>query len=98
MKKKDPAHHTQQLGNLLLKYKSLIKPPQSSVVKESIEVIKEVTGLTLVESQLTYTVTTRTLVIKAPSVLGAEIKRHHELILKTLTTRLGEGNAPKSIL
>lgn len=98
MEKKDPRLNTEQLGNLLLRYKKIFKPPQSSVVKEAIQVIFDVTGLSVAPHQLEYTVATKTLFIKAPSILKNEIKQHHSAIKETLTKRLGEGNAPTTIL
>jgi hypothetical protein len=59
MKKKDPAQNSQQLGNLLLRYKRIIKPPQQSVVIEVVAVIKDVVGLDVTSNQLEYTVSSR---------------------------------------
>lgn len=96
--KKDPTENETQLGNLLERYKKLIKPPQASVEKEAIIVIKELTDITLLPQQLSYTVSTRTLSIKAPSVLRSELFQHRSRILEGLHLRLGAQNAPHTIL
>lgn len=98
MQKKDPTLNTSQLGNLLARYKTLLKPPQASVEKECLVVIKEVSGIQLTPQQVSYTVSTRTLIIKAPSVLRSELKFHHTAILQNLKTRLGENTTPTTII
>lgn len=98
MRKKDPNENEHQLGNLLLKYKSLLKPPQASVEKESIEVIKDLTGIQLLPHQISYTVSTRTLILKTPSLLRSELMMRRESILEALRRRLGEKGAPTTLL
>lgn len=98
MKKKPTQENGQQLGNLLARYKERFKPPQASVVKECLEVIEAVTGITLQQHQLTYTVSTRTLVVQTSSMVRSELKTHHQAITKALQERLGAHNAPKVII
>lgn len=98
MRKKDPNESEHQLGNLLLKYKALLKPPQASVEKECIKVIQEVTRIELLPHQVSYTVSTRTLNIKAPSLLRSELMLHREAILGGLKRQLGEKSAPTTLL
>jgi hypothetical protein len=98
MKKKDPAHNSQQLGNLLLRYKKIIKPPQQSVVIEVVSVIKDVAGFDVTTKQLEYTVSSRTVYVKTPSVLRTEIIKKKSEILKALTERLGDNNCPINII
>ena len=98
MKKKDPNESVHQLGNLLARYKSILKPPQASVEKECLAVIKAVTGIELLPHQVSYTVSTRTLVLKTPSLLRSELMLHRGDILQELKGRLGEGSAPHTIL
>ncbi len=98
MKKKDPSLNREQLGHLLLRYKTILKPPQASVEKEAVAVITEVTGITLTTAQLSYTVHTRTLTIKAPSLLRSELYLKREVILSTLRQRLGEQSAPTTLI
>lgn len=86
------------VGDLFEKYRKLLKPPQASVEKECLEAIKEVTGFDLSDYKITYTVSTRTISISAPSVLKTEIKFSQEKILSQLKNSLGETNCPKVII
>lgn len=98
MKKKLAEENEQQLGNLLAKYKDRFKPPQASVVKECVDVIKDVSGIVLEQKHLTYTVSSRTLVVQTSSLIRSELKTHHEVISSRLQKKLGVHNAPKLIL
>jgi hypothetical protein len=98
MKKKDPTLHEGQLGNLLLRYKKVLKPPQQSVIKEVVQVIQEVLGVTVATSQLTYQVTARIIYIKTPSLIRSEILRAKPKILTVLKERLGEQVAPIDLI
>ncbi len=83
-----------QLGDLFEKYKNRFKPPQSTVEKACVEVIKEVTGFEIVPAQVVYTVSTKTVSIQVPSLLKTELRLQQEKILKGLEARLGKGEAP----
>lgn len=99
MREKKPADANEsQIGNLLLKYKKHLKPPQASVEKECIEVIKEVTGFLLKEGQVKYTVSSRTLHLQVPSVLKSELKAQYPNILLALKSRLTAAHSPTTIL
>jgi hypothetical protein len=98
MKKKDPSESVHQLGNLLARYKAVLKPPQASVERECIMVVKEVTGIELLPQQVSYTVATKTLVLKTPSLLRSELLLQRQGILIELKKRLGEKRAPDVII
>ncbi len=98
MKRKDPRSNIQQLGNLLELYKKRFKPPQASVEKECLLVIKELTTLSLTLDQVTYTVATRTLTINAPSLIKSELRFYHTQILSEVQKRLSRDSAPQVIL
>jgi len=87
-----------QLGDLFEKYRTRIKAPQATVEKEFIQVVLEVTGFNLSLNQVTYTVSTRTISLKVPSILKTELKFHYTAILQILETRLGVDGSPKVIL
>ncbi|MCA9361841.1 hypothetical protein KC906_00560 [Candidatus Kaiserbacteria bacterium] len=87
-----------RVGDLFEKYKTKLKAPQASVEKECVLVINTITGFTLTQDQLTYTVSTRTLALKIPSLLKSELRFHHEAILRELENRLGKDGCPKVIL
>lgn len=96
--KKDPTNNKQQLGQLLERYKRLLKPPQASVEKEAISVIAAVSGITLTSTQVRYTPSTRTLAITAPSVIRSELLRITPTLLSQLQNELGAGHAPLHII
>lgn len=98
MRKKDPTENNDQLGNLLLRYKKHFVPPQATVEKESIMVIKEVSGIELLPHQVSYTVSTRVLIIKAPSLIRSELRFHFGAILLELKKTLGDKNSPTTII
>lgn len=98
MKHKDPTDNKNQLGNLLERYKRILQPPQATVEREAIVVIKELTTIQLVERQVSYTVGTRTLAIIAPSIIRSELRQHHFTILGELKKRLGAEHAPQAII
>lgn len=98
MLKKPAQENGQHLGNLLARYKNKFAPPQASVVKECLEVIERVSGIVLEQKHLTYTVSTRTLVVHTSSMIRSELKTHHAAITTELQNKLGAQNAPKVII
>lgn len=86
------------IKDLFSKYRQTLIAPQKTVELEVIRVVGELTGLTLKEDQVTYTVASRTLGITAPSLIRQELKLHHKHILSELKKRLGVKNAPEQIL
>lgn len=86
-----------KIGDLFEKYRKYFKAPQASVEKECVVVIKEVTGFDVPFEQVEYTVSTRSLYLKVPSILKSELKFHYSNILKLLVKRLGVDVAPKNI-
>lgn len=89
---------TKQIGDLFTKYKTLLKAPQSTVEKECVSVIKEVTGFVVENKSVIYTVSTRTVSLQIPSMLKTELKFKQKEILSILENRLGKENCPKTIL
>ncbi len=87
-----------QLGELFSKYKNHFKPPQATIEKTAIEIIKKITGFDINTNQITYTPNTRTLNLKIPSVLKSELKIHYPEIIKKLKQELGEKDTPLVIL
>lgn len=94
MDKKDPTRNSEQLGNLLLRYKKIFKPPQQSVLKEVVVVIKETLGFEVQLHQFEYTVSSRVVYVRTPSILKTEILKNKALIKKALIERLGESHSP----
>jgi hypothetical protein len=77
-----------KVGSLFEKYAKTLKPPQRSVEKMACEVIEAIVGCVLTSEQVSYTVSTRTLYVKAPALLRSEIKLHSNEILEVLRDRL----------
>lgn len=77
-----------KVGSLFEKYAKTLKPPQRSVEKMACEAIQAIVGCVLEDNQVSYTVATRTLYIKAPALLRSEIKLHGSEILAVLRDRL----------
>ncbi len=98
MKKKDPSENGSQLGNLIERYKRILQPPQASIEKEFIQVVTETVGIQLLAHQVSYTVSNKTIYIKAPSILRSELLLHKVEILKVLKEKLGEQASPTTIL
>ncbi len=86
------------LRDLFAKYKKTLVAPQKTVELEVLRVVGELIGLKLKEEQITYTVASRTVSIKAPSLIKQEIKLKHALIMSELEKRLGKKNCPKHLL
>lgn len=86
-----------KVSDLFEKYKKVLRAPQSSVIKEVIDVITDLTGVTLSPKYIKYAVHSRTISLTAPAVLKQEIKLHQDEILIHLKARLGETNVPKII-
>lgn len=86
-----------RLGDLFERYRTRIKAPQASVEKECVLVIKELTNFDLQVSQIEYTVSTKTISLRVPSILRTEILFKKEAILKQLSAHLGADSCPTHI-
>lgn len=87
-----------RVGDLFEKYRVRLRPPQASVEKECIQVIKEVTGFDITAGQISYRVSTKTISLHVPSILKSELCFYHQAILRELANRLGKDNCPTLIL
>jgi len=87
-----------RVGSLFDKYKNVIRAPQASVITVVIEVVEDVCGFVLLPHQVSYIVTSRVIVIKAPGVIRHEVLRRASDIILHCRGRLGEKNCPLSIL
>jgi hypothetical protein len=85
------------ISDLFERYKNRIKPPQSAVVNEFVEVVKEVLGFDIKSEQCSYVVSTKTLHLKTPSVIKSEILRQKITLLKKMKESLGV-NSPEQIV
>lgn len=84
--------------DLFLKYRRTLRAPQKTVELECVRVVGELFNVRLQESQVEYTVVSRTLFFRTPSLIKQELKFHYPAILRELKHRLGDKSAPKQIL
>lgn len=89
---------SKKINELFSVYKNRLIPPQSSVENEVLIVIKEILGFRLRKNEVEYRVVSRTLSIKASSIIKQEIKIKENEVLFELKNRLGERSCPKSIV
>ena len=86
-----------KVSALFEKYKTILKAPQGTVVKEFIEVVEDLVDIKIDRKYIKYSVATKTISLTVPSALKHEISLHKEEILVHLRARLGGGSVPKLI-
>ena len=84
--------------DLFAKYRTTLIAPQKTVELEMVRAVGEVCGFTLKEEQVSYTVSTKTISLRAPAVLRQEIKLKEKDLLKVLAGVLGKKSAPLHIV
>lgn len=87
-----------KVSDLFEKYRNTLIAPQRTVIATFIEVIEDVVGIKIPESSVVYTPSTKTLSVKSGGPIKSEIKLRQEEILAHIKGRLGEKNAPTTIL
>ena len=97
-KKKPRGQGIVRVSDLFKKYTQVLKAPQGVVVTAFIEVVKDLLETTLTPDQCTYSVATKTLVVRASGMLKTEIILQKKNIIDHLKGRLGEKSAPQEIL
>ncbi len=85
------------ISDLFARYKNIIKPPQASVIKEFIEVCKEVSGLDIKNEQCSYVLSTKTIYLQTPSLIKSELMQKKSQILIEMGKRMGK-NTPTQII
>lgn len=86
------------VGSLFESFQKRFKPPQASVEKRVAEIICEITPLIITADQVSYSVGSKTITFKLPSILKSELQHHKPAILDRLQAEMGVINAPKVIL
>ena len=89
---------TKHIGDLFDKYKNHFKPPQASVEKVFVKVVKEKIGIEIDQKFIEYQPANRTLYLKIPSIVKTQIKIKEKEILKATEKDLGLNNSPKQIV
>lgn len=98
MEKKELHTNKQHLSNILDRFKDRFKPPQASVEKVFIDVVKEVVGFTLKPENVDYSVVNKTIHLKISSLLKTELKAKQSEINEVLLQRLPKHDVPKVFL
>lgn len=86
-----------KVADLFEKYRKTLIAPERSVITAFVEVVTDVSGIAVLESQVSYQPGTKTIILKTRSALRSEILLHTEEILVHLKGRLGVRNAPTTI-
>lgn len=86
------------ISDLFSRYHNLIKPPQSSIIKEFVGVCGDMFGFNITLEQCDYSVQSRTLFLNVPSVLKSELIKNKQALLTEMKKRLGDQNSPLEIL
>jgi hypothetical protein len=84
--------------DLFEKYRKNLKAPQKTVELEAVRVIGELLNLKIKEELVSYTPSSRTLVLHVPSLLKQEIKLRQNEVLSELKSRLGDKGCPTTLL
>jgi len=87
-----------KLSSLFERYQKILVPPQASVEKRVAEIICELTPLQIKPEHISYSVGSKTISLKVPSVLKSELQHHKAAILSRLESEMGIKNSPKTIL
>ena len=86
------------IKDLFAGYRARLRAPESSVVRAAAFVLTEVGPITIDESMLHYTVASRTLAIRAPSVVKHRLLIQAPEILTRLERELGPHSCPRSLV
>ena len=87
-----------KLSSLFERYQKILVPPQASVEKRVAEIICEITPLTIKPEQVSYSVGSKTISLKVPSIIKSQLQHHKATILGRLESEMGIKNSPKTIL
>ncbi len=87
-----------RIGDLFEKYRKTLIAPQKTVIDTFIEVADDVLGVKMRSEWVRYTPGSKTLAIIAPGPVKSEIRLHKDELLAHMKGRLGEKNAPATIL
>ena len=86
------------VSSLLENFQKRFTPPQASVEKRVAEIICEITPLTIKPEQVSYSVGSKIISLKVPSIIKSELQHHKATILGRLESEMGIKNSPKTIL
>lgn len=95
----DKKREIRRVSDLFEKYKKTLIAPERTVLNAFIEIVEEVLGLSLDVKRLKYSPATKTLSLAStPALQKSEIQLHKVELLAHMKGRLGEKNAPETII
>lgn len=92
------GENIKKVSDLFDKYKKRLVAPEASVINAFVEVVEDLLDLKIDPKQLKYNTSTKVLVMNLNSQLKTEIKINQKEIISHLKGRLGEKNAPNTLL
>ena len=98
IKKHTRGGEVQKIGSLLDKYKKILRAPQGSVIKTFCSVVEKETGVVLRQSEVSYTVSTKTVSVTVSGPKKNEILLNKHKILDLLQKEIGVVGAPEHIV
>ena len=87
-----------KISDLFSVYKKRLIAPESSVIEAFVEVVEDLTNLSVAKDKVSYSPHSRTLNLSLSGPLKSEIKMREAEILDHLKGRLGEKNSPRQIV
>lgn len=87
-----------KVADLFEKYRRTLVAPERTVVIAFVEVVEDLVGIAVPPEVVRYSPATRTLSVNGAGPLRAEIRMRRDEILAHMKGRLGERNAPTTIL
>ena len=87
-----------KVSDLFQKYRDTLTAPQKTVTKTFVDVVEDLFGAKITTEQCSYSVASRTLVLRISGPLKSEILMQKDEVLAHMRGRLGEKNCPQSIL
>lgn len=88
-----------RVSDLFEKYRKTLIAPERTIVSAFVEVVEDVLGFTIDAKRIKYAPHTRTLSLSTlPAAQKSEIQLRKEELLAHMKGRLGEKNAPQTII
>jgi|AntRauTorckE6833_2_1112554.scaffolds.fasta_scaffold00514_3 hypothetical protein len=98
MRRQSKQSSITKVSDLFAVYKTRLKAPQGSVIKEVVLAVEEVVGVKIDKKYFSYNVNNKTVFCNATSLVRSEIKLKQPEIARVLQRRLGEQNSPRFYL
>lgn len=87
-----------RMSDLFKKYTDVLRAPQGTVTQAFVDVVEEILGASIKKESCTYSVASKTLVVRAPGMIKSEIQLQKKKIIARMAEKLGPKNIPIEIL